>query len=102
METSQLAADSSARRCSASKYTADEMKKWWPAVCPKCGWEGLSRDCDGGGAMADTGDYAEVVCPACFERGDWVPVDDAPNPSVHPSGGASPTVSGATRCSHLN
>jgi ribosomal protein L37E len=38
---------------------------WWPAICPRCGWRGLSEDCEGGGPMGDTGDYSEVTCPRC-------------------------------------
>jgi hypothetical protein len=51
----------------AETYTADELKQWWPAVCPKCHWKGLSRDCAGGGQIADTGDYDDVSCPICGE-----------------------------------
>ena len=39
------------------------MERWWPAKCPECDWSGLSRDCDGGTAIADTGDYSDVICP---------------------------------------
>lgn len=43
----------------------NDDNRWWNAVCPKCGWEGLSRDCDGGYPIADTGDYSDCVCPKC-------------------------------------
>lgn len=46
-------------------YTAEELKDWWAARCPKCGWEGLSRDCNGGTSIADTGDFSDVLCPKC-------------------------------------
>ena len=36
------------------KYTAEELKEWYLAVCPKCGWRGLSREALGG-QIADTG-----------------------------------------------
>ncbi len=49
------------------KYSEEELKKWWLALCPKCGWNGLSRDCNGGNPMADTGDYSDVTCPVCDE-----------------------------------
>lgn len=47
------------------KYTAEELKTWWAAKCPQCGWEGLSRDCNGGNPTADTGDFGAVICPKC-------------------------------------
>ncbi len=50
-----------------AKYTKEDLKKWWPAVCPGCGWKGLSRDCYGGGQIADTGDYDDLSCPECVE-----------------------------------
>lgn len=43
-----------------------ERAKWWAAYCPKCQWSGLSRDCEGGHPIADTGDYDEVLCPKCL------------------------------------
>ncbi len=46
-------------------YTAKELEQWWAAKCPQCGWEGLSRDCNGGTSIADTGDYSDVLCPKC-------------------------------------
>ena len=48
-------------------YSEEELKKWWLAYCPKCGWKGLSRDCRGGEQLADTGDYSDVTCPVCDE-----------------------------------
>ena len=48
-----------------TEYSEDELKKCWKARCPKCGWKGLSRDCNGGNSLADTGDYSDVVCPIC-------------------------------------
>ena len=43
----------------------------------------------------------ENVCNMGCETECWIAYFEsvAANPSVHPSGGASPTVSGATRCS---
>lgn len=68
------------------EYTADELRRWWPAVCPACGWRGLSRDCAGGQPIADTGDYGDVLCPTCLEAGRTIEVDcyDTPEP---PKGG---------------
>ena len=58
------------------KYTKKELKNWWIAKCPRCGWEGLSRDCAGGGQIADIGDSEDSLCPECFKEEIWVIVDD--------------------------
>ena len=58
-----------------TQYTDEELKHWWPAKCPVCGWEGLSRDCAGGWATP-AGDYDDPACPVCFEKGDFTVVDD--------------------------
>jgi len=47
------------------KYTKAELKKYWIARCPECGWKGLSRDCNGFAPIADTGDYDDGTCPRC-------------------------------------
>lgn len=47
------------------KYTKEELEKYWIAKCVKCSWTGLSRDCDGGHPIADTGDYTDCICPIC-------------------------------------
>jgi len=47
------------------KYTDDEMKKYWMARCPDCGWKGLSIDCDGFDAIPESGDYEDGRCPKC-------------------------------------
>ncbi|MCK9576312.1 MAG: phage terminase large subunit family protein [Clostridia bacterium] len=47
------------------KYTKEEMEEYWMARCPECGWKGLSCDCYGFGAIADTGDYEDGYCPKC-------------------------------------
>jgi len=43
----------------------DDQKKYWRAKCPKCDWKGLSRDCEAGGLIADTGDREDPRCPCC-------------------------------------
>lgn len=52
---------------------------YWFGECPACGWLGSAGVADGGGAIADTGDYSEVICPACFQDGlgRGVPLEDA-------------------------
>lgn len=59
-----------------ANYTDDELEKWWIATCPRCGWEGLSKDCKGGEQIADTGDYDDCYCPECWKKDIWVIVDD--------------------------
>lgn len=51
----------------STKYTKEELAKWWIGRCPLCNWKGLSRDASGGEAIADTGDYNDVVCPECIK-----------------------------------
>lgn len=59
---------------------------YYPVRCPACGWEGMSDQTGGGEQIADTGDYNDCVCPDCLalggdpEVGQWVPVEDIPNP----------------------
>lgn len=42
----------------------DTDKFYW-CKCEDCGWEDSSEFCEGGHAIADSGDYSEVVCPVC-------------------------------------
>lgn len=49
------------------KYTTEQLKTSYPVKCD-CGWRGLSEDCAGGGAIADTGDYSDPLCPVCIEN----------------------------------
>ncbi len=71
-EQKNTAVVSAANNC----YTSEELKKWWVAECPKCGRTGLSRDAAGGGQIADTGDYGDVICPVCIEKDDYILVDN--------------------------
>jgi hypothetical protein len=34
--------------------------------CPLCGWKGSSTDAAGGGPIADTGDFDDLLCPVCI------------------------------------
>ena len=36
-----------------------------PCKCNKCSWLGSSEEVDGGGQIADTGDYGDIYCPKC-------------------------------------
>ena len=67
-------------------YSEADLLKWWPAVCPACGWRGLSRDCAGGHPIADTGDYSEVVCPECLKKEEWIEVQDDEDYEAIPAG----------------
>jgi len=40
----------------------------WFAKCDKCGWMGSSGAMEGGGQIADTGDYDDVCCPKCRSK----------------------------------
>jgi hypothetical protein len=46
------------------KY-APEGTNFYTVDCPKCGWWGSSELLDGGGQIADTGDYGDSYCPVC-------------------------------------
>ena len=51
--------------------------QYFAVKCPKCKWTGSSEECAGGGAIADSGDYDDIVCPVCLkENEEWVAVDD--------------------------
>lgn len=47
------------------KKLPDGEINWYDAECGKCGWFGSSEYLNGGGAIADTGDYFDVTCPIC-------------------------------------
>ena len=44
------------------------MSEYWPAKCRACGWRGMSNECAGGMAIADTGDFSELRCPRCDSK----------------------------------
>ena len=43
----------------------DITDSYYTAECSACGWWGSSKLLDGGGAIADTGDYFDCTCPVC-------------------------------------
>ena len=49
--------------------------RYFSVKCPACSWAGSSKDAAGGGAIADTGDYEDLVCPACLKEDRWVVLD---------------------------
>lgn len=60
--------------------------QYYPCRCPVCNWVGMSNETAGGQQIADTGDYADPVCPKCIapngdhEQGRWIPVEEIPKP----------------------
>jgi predicted RNA-binding Zn-ribbon protein involved in translation (DUF1610 family) len=44
---------------------ADASSRYYNVKCEKCGWYGSTEFVDGGGQIADTGDYNDIFCPAC-------------------------------------
>jgi hypothetical protein len=47
------------------QVVSDNEVKYYDAECGNCGWWGSSQWLQGGGAIADTGDHSDVVCPVC-------------------------------------
>lgn len=47
------------------KKLPETETKYYNAECEKCGWYASSQYCNGGGAIADTGDYSDPTCPIC-------------------------------------
>jgi len=68
---------------SISRLAPASGSRFFAVRCPKCGWRGMSNETEGGNPIADTGDFTEIVCPVCYKRNEWVPVDDAPNDEAH-------------------
>lgn len=46
-------------------YRDNADPKFYTASCSICGWFGSSSLLDGGGQIADTGDYGDCYCPVC-------------------------------------
>jgi hypothetical protein len=43
----------------------DVKNNFYTVKCEKCGWWGSSKFLEGGGQIADTGDYDDCYCPVC-------------------------------------
>ncbi len=41
---------------------------YYMVKCENCHWQGMSCACEGGGAIADTGDFSDPLCPKCFSN----------------------------------
>ncbi len=44
----------------------DKEQKFFTVECHKCGWWGSSELLEGGGQIADTGDFDDTYCPVCY------------------------------------
>ena len=61
--------------------------QFYPVQCPRCNWAGMSNEAAGGSAIADTGDYNDIVCPRCvapdgdYEAGIWVVLEEMQSPN---------------------
>jgi len=64
------------RQITESRLRGLTVNRYFPVACPKCGWEGSSEHVEGGGQIADTGDYDDMFCPDCFKKGELVIVDE--------------------------
>ena len=51
----------------SQKYSNKELAEYYPVWCPKCRWEGLSRDAEGGEQIANTDKFNELECPYCLK-----------------------------------
>ena len=54
----------------------------------------MSNETEGGTAIADTGDYSDLVCPKCAcpdgrYEGHWIPVVEIPKPNAEVRHGGS-------------
>ncbi len=58
----------------------DIKANFYTAICDKCGWWGSSKLLDGGGQIADTGDYADCYCPVCGNADTGEVEEDKPEP----------------------
>lgn len=46
----------------------DIANRYYTAECNVCGWWGSSKLLEGGGQIADTGDYGDCNCPVCGDN----------------------------------
>ena len=54
------------REAEAAGYVTDDNSGGYYVVeCQECGEIYPSQQCDGGGPIADTGDYNDALCPHC-------------------------------------
>lgn len=58
--------------------TDDNTGGYFVCECQNCGEVFNSKDCDGGGANADAGDYGDCYCPHCNQ----VDPEECDNPNL--------------------
>lgn len=58
--------DTKSLKSQAAGYVTDDNSGGYYVVeCQECGEVYPSQECDGGGPIADTGDYNDALCPRC-------------------------------------
>lgn len=65
-----IPADKKSRESVAAGYVTDNNSGGYFVIeCQECGAVYPSQHADGGGQIADTGDYNDAICPHCGEEG---------------------------------
>lgn len=65
-----IPADKKSRESVAAGYVTDNNSGGYFVIeCQECGAVYPSQQADGGGQIADTGDYNDAICPHCGEEG---------------------------------
>lgn len=54
------------KECNDEDFSPAVYATYFRVRCPRCKWEGMSNQAAGGGAIADTGDYDDIICPFCI------------------------------------
>lgn len=66
----KIPADKKSRESVAAGYVTDNNSGGYFVIeCQECGAVYPSQQADGGGQIADTGDYNDAICPHCGEEG---------------------------------
>ena len=64
-DKTDIAALRPSERAKLGLVTDDNTGGYYVAECEECGKIFPSQNCDGGGQIADTGDYGDCYCPHC-------------------------------------
>lgn len=64
-DTTDIAALRPSERTKLGFVTDDNTGGYYVAECEECGQIFPSQTCDGGGQIADSGDYGDCYCPHC-------------------------------------
>lgn len=66
----RIPADKKSRESVAAGFVTDNNSGGYFVIeCQECGAVYPSQQADGGGQIADTGDYYDAICPHCGEEG---------------------------------